>query len=89
LTEFAGEQEESRAVKLREPVELIRVQITKVDLGARRQRGGLKIFVLILLVLRFLLIPTTMWITARGHFFWWKEKFAGSFDEKLFPRIEK
>jgi hypothetical protein len=64
MAEFAGEQEEGRSIELCEFVKLVRVQVTKVDLGARR----LKIFVLTLLVLRLLLNPTT-WLTARGHFF--------------------
>jgi hypothetical protein len=83
VTKLAGEEKVGRTVELHQLVKLVRINVAKVDLGPRRrQSDGLGIFVLLII----LFLPTA--ITTRGHFFCCKEKFSGSFDEKLLlPKV--
>jgi hypothetical protein len=78
VAKFAGEQQERRAIELYQLLKLVRIQIPKVNLGPRRQDGGLggldSVEVLLLLILLDIL-PTGR--TTRGHFFCCKEKFSG------------
>ena len=66
VTKLAGEEKIGRTVELHQLVKLVRINVSKVDLGPRRRRRqgvGLGIF----FPLTILVIPTA--ITTRAHFF--------------------
>jgi hypothetical protein len=75
VAKFAGEQQERRAIELYQLLKLVRIQIPKVNLGPRRQDGGLDSVEVLLLLILLDVLPTGR--TTRGHFFCLKEKFSG------------
>jgi hypothetical protein len=71
VAEFAGEQEVSRAVKLREPVELVGIEVAEVDLSPRWGKDEGQLGFSVEKFLRGLLLPFVLptAITTRRHFF--------------------
>jgi hypothetical protein len=72
VAEFAGEQEVSWAVELCEPVELVGIEVAKVDLSPRWGEYEGQLGLSVDKFLRGLLLPVflpTARITTRRHFF--------------------
>jgi len=92
MAEFAGEKEVSRAVKLRQLVELVGIKVAEVDLSPRSQRmrltgfGLASVEKLFRISIRFLLsIPTA--ITTRGHFFCGKKSSQAALMKSSLPMV--
>jgi hypothetical protein len=86
VAEFSGEQEVSRAVELREPVELVGIEVAEVDLSPRWRKDERQLGFSGEKFIRGLLLPfvlPTARFSARRHFFCKRESSRAALTKSL------